>query len=73
MWLRTRLCIYACDGWSVYCDKTQMEVSGKQISAMAGRPAMLLLLGLGTTMLRRKRPMNRKWNKIKKQKWWWAF
>ena len=34
---RTRLRIYACDGCSVYCDKTQMEVSGKQIGAMADK------------------------------------
>jgi len=27
-----------------------MEVSGKQIGAMAGRPATLLLLGLGAVM-----------------------
>jgi len=32
-----------------------MEVSGKQIGAMAGKPATLLLVGLGAVMLRRKR------------------
>jgi len=31
-----------------------MEVSGKQIGAMAGKPATLLLLGLGAVMLRKR-------------------
>jgi hypothetical protein len=32
-----------------------MEVSGKQIGAMAGKPATLLLLGLGGFVLRRRK------------------
>jgi len=32
-----------------------MEMSGKQIGAMAGKPATVLLLGLGAVMLRKKR------------------
>jgi len=31
-----------------------MDVSGKQIGAMAGRPATILLLGLGAVMFRKR-------------------